>query len=146
MKSWFGLVILSTDFTGAICLPFDRQALLACLPKHWLTCWWIPSRVKEYNSMSLGRVDLLVLQNNLDEAEAEGGIFGKSITKVMRADTQPPIIRKNLQFVSILHATALENGDGYLLVSRAVTHPSDVGAASFDVLRSENSDGGQRDS
>lgn len=95
------------------------------------------SRVKEYNSISLGRVDLLVLQNNLDEEDAEAGIFGKSITKVMRAEAQPPFIRKNLQFVSIMHATALENGDGYLLVTRAVSHPSDVGAASFDVLRSE---------
>ena len=119
-------------------LPAIRSAgIVGMSPKALVDLLVDSSRVKEYNSMSLGRVDLLVLQNNLDEAEAEGGIFGKSITKVMRADTQPPIIRKNLQFVSIMHATALENGDGYLLVSRAVTHPSDVGAASFDVLRSE---------
>lgn len=119
-------------------LPAIRSVgIVGMSPKALVDLLVDSSRVKEYNSMSLGRVDLLVLQNNLDEDEAEGGVFGKSVTKVMRADTQPPIIRKNLQFVSIMHATALENGDGYLLVSRAVTHPSDVGAASFDVLRSE---------
>ena len=88
--------------------------------------------------MSLGRTDLLVLQDNLHEEQADAGIFGKSCTKVMRAETQPPFIRKSLQFVSILHATALEDGAGYLIVTRAVTQASEIGVATtFDVLRSE---------
>jgi hypothetical protein len=96
------------------------------------------SRVKEYNSMSLGRTDLLVLQDNLNDDNAKAGIFGKSITKVMSSETQPPVIRKNLQFVSIMHATALEDGCGYLIVSRAVTQASDTTVTvGFDVLRSE---------
>jgi hypothetical protein len=96
------------------------------------------SRVKEYNSMSLGRTDILVLQDNLNDDNAKAGIFGKSITKVMSSETQPPVIRKNLQFVSIMYATALEDGCGYLIVSRAVTQASDAASTvGFDVLRSE---------
>lgn len=97
-------------------------------------------RVKEYNKMSLGRTDLLVLQDNLDEEQATPGPFGRSITKVMISESQPPLIRRNLQFVSILHATALEDGGGYLIVTRAVTQASDGGGAttaSVDFLRSE---------
>lgn len=99
------------------------------------------SRTKEYNKMSLGRTDLLVLHDNLhDEQGPEGiplpeGPFGKSITKVMRAETQPPVIRKPLQFVSILHATKL--ADGYLIVSRAVTQASEASSSHDSILSSE---------
>lgn len=76
-------------------------------------------RVKEYNKMSLGRTDLQVFQ---DDMSVEGP-FGKSITKVMKSENKPPMVRKTLVFVSILHAKELIDGSGYLLVSRAVHHP-----------------------
>lgn len=120
-------------------LPAIRSAgIVNMSPKELLDLLVDSSRVKEYNHMSLGRTDLLVLQDNLHEEQADAGIFGKSCTKVMRAETQPPFIRKSLQFVSILHATALEDGAGYLIVTRAVTQASEIGVATtFDVLRSE---------
>uniref|UniRef100_A0A7R9WYW5 START domain-containing protein n=1 Tax=Craspedostauros australis TaxID=1486917 RepID=A0A7R9WYW5_9STRA len=46
--------------------------------------------------------------------------FGRSITKVVRAVAKPPIIRRTLAFVSLLHATELEDKSGYLIVTRAV--------------------------
>ena len=76
-------------------------------------------RVKEYNKMSLGRTDLQTFQ---DDMSLEGP-FGKSITKVMKSETKPPMVRKNLIFVSLLHAKELIDGSGYLLVTRAVHHP-----------------------
>lgn len=77
------------------------------------------NRVTEYNKMSLGRTDLHVFQ---DDMSVEGP-FGKSITKLMRSESKPPLVRKTLVFVSILHAKELIDGSGYLLVSRAVHHP-----------------------
>ena len=85
------------------------------------------NRVKEYNTMSLGRTDLLTLPCR------------HIVTKVMRSESRPPLIRKTLQFTSILHARKLvmddhhsqNNGDdtkndndSYLLVTRAVETPT----------------------
>ena len=79
------------------------------------------SRVKEYNKLSLGRTDLVIFQ---DSMESEGP-FGRSITKVMKSENKPPLVRKTLVFVSVLHAKELVDGSGYLVVSRAVHHPEE---------------------
>ena len=80
------------------------------------------NRVKEYNKLSLGRTDLLVLQDNMQE----DGPFGNSITKVVRSESKPPLVRKTMQLVSMLYATELADKSGYLIVSRAVTEPSEL--------------------
>jgi hypothetical protein len=79
------------------------------------------TRVKEYNKLSLGRKDLVTFEGDLDTA----GPFGRTITKVMRSETKPPMIRKTLVFESILHAKELVDGSGYLIVTRAIHHPGD---------------------
>lgn len=89
-------------------------------------------RTLEYNKLSLGRTDLLVLQDDLNDE----GPFGKSITKVMRSESQPPIIRRKLQFTTIMHVKELEDGSGYLLVSRAVTQHQPA-LIDSNMLRSE---------
>jgi len=89
-------------------------------------------RVKEYNKLSLGREDLLVLQDSLHQ----DGPFGRSVTKVMRSQSSPPLVPKAMQFISMLHATELEDGSGYLIVTRAVHHPDD-NQNDTSVLRSE---------
>lgn len=76
-------------------------------------------RVKEYNKLSLGRTDLQVFQEDM----AMDGPFGRSVTKVMRSETRPPMVRRTLVFVSLLHAKELIDGSGYLIVTRAVHHP-----------------------
>lgn len=91
------------------------------------------TRVKEYNKMSIGRKDLLVLQDNMDE----DGPFGPSVTKIMRSESKPPLLRKILQFVSLLHARELEDGTGYLIVTRAVTQASNAGPLDSNILSSE---------
>ena len=65
------------------------------------------------------------------------GPFGKSITKVMQSESRPPMLRKTLQFTSILHAKELDDGSGFLLVSRAVTRPDGVSLIDGSILRSE---------
>lgn len=82
------------------------------------------NRVKEYNTMSLGRTDLLTLPCR------------HIVTKVMRSESRPPLLRKTLQFTSIFHARKLvvndnddtddtnTDNDSYLLVTRAVENPT----------------------
>ncbi|GAX11412.1 hypothetical protein FisN_22Lh090 [Fistulifera solaris] len=72
------------------------------------------NRVHEYNKLSLGRTDELILQESL----SSDGPFG-GITKVMTSQTT--IMRKTLQFTSLMHARETEAG--YKLVTRAVESP-----------------------
>jgi hypothetical protein len=83
------------------------------------------SRVKEYNKMSLGRTDLITFEGNMEE----GGPFGKSITKVMRSESKPPMIAK-LSLTSVLHAKKLADGSGYLIVNRSVHRPEEEASSS----------------
>lgn len=91
------------------------------------------TRVHEYNKMSLGRDDVLVLQDDLEN----DGPFGRSVTKVVRSASKPPLVRKTLEFVTLLHARRLEDGNGYLIVSRAVTQAEEAINSDGKVLRSE---------
>lgn len=90
------------------------------------------SRCREYNKLSVGRTDLLVLQEKMSKLGPFGGM-----TKVMKSESRPPMLRKTLQFISILHATELPDGTGYLIVSRAVTTPEDEKPILQSVLKSE---------
>jgi hypothetical protein len=91
------------------------------------------TRVKEYNKLSQGREDLVVFQNDM----IHDGPFGCSITKVMKSISKPPMIRKHMVFDSILHAKELEDGSGYVVVTRAVHHPNKESSGSSNIIKSE---------
>jgi len=78
------------------------------------------TRVKEYNKLSLGRTDLVTFDGTFEE----DGPFGKTITKVMRSTSKPPMLSA-MALTSILHAKKLSDGSGYLIVTRAVHRPED---------------------
>jgi len=87
-------------------------------------------RTNEYNKMSLGRTDELRLS---DDFTTDGPV-GKGVTKVCRSRSKPPLVRKPLEFVTLIHSRKLEeedgHGKGYLIVSRAVDsfEPTNDGA------------------
>ena len=56
----------------------------------------------------------------------------------MKSSNRPPLIRKILQFITLLHGKKLECGSGYLLVSRAVSRGNEA-CLTLDssILRSE---------
>mmetsp|Transcript_22150 Transcript_22150/g.51079 ORF Transcript_22150/g.51079 Transcript_22150/m.51079 type:complete len:409 (+) Transcript_22150:352-1578(+) len=111
-------------------LPAVRAAgIVHMSPKDLCDLLVDSTRVKEYNKLSLGRTDLKILQGDMQE----DGPFGKSITKIVRSESKPPLVRKTMQLVSVMHATQLSDG-GYLLVTRAVTQAPEEVAPS---LRSE---------
>jgi hypothetical protein len=84
------------------------------------------NRVREYNALSLGRIDDLVLaddddDNNNDTADADDNVGFGLCTKLMTSQTKPPLIRKILTFTSLLHARHDVDGDGsYYLVTRGI--------------------------
>jgi len=111
------------------------EGIIEMSPKALLEMLIDSSRTTEYNKYSLGRKDLLVLQDNMEKV----GPFGKSITKVVLSETHTPVVKRKVQLVTLIHVTELEDSSGYIFVSRAVTRGSEAGADKgvFDSLRSE---------
>lgn len=105
-------------------LPTVRAAgIVNMSPKKIVDLLLDSSRVKEYNKMSLGRTDVMVLKDNFANDSAFGGI----VTKVVKSESQPPLVRKRLQFLTLMHVRELEDGNGYLIASRAVTQAKESG-------------------
>lgn len=128
---WTGT--FSHSFYGSD-LPAIRVAgVVGMSPRSLVDLLVDSSRVKEYNKLSLGREDLVVFQDDMQEK----GPFGCSVTKVMKSVSKPPMIRKTMVFVSVLHARELEDGSGYLIVTRAVHHPDNEDGGSANVIKSE---------
>jgi hypothetical protein len=114
-------------------LPAVRASGIVNMSAKSLTTLLLDStRVKEYNHMALGRTEIMVMPGGLEE----DGPFGKSVTKVLRSESKPPLLRKVLQFVSIMQAKELPDGSGYLVVSRAVTQ-ANHGVFDPNILLSE---------
>lgn len=94
------------------------------------------SRVKEYNKMSLGRSDVVCLQEGLDTKADEGTLGLPGEVKITKSLNKPPFIRRNIELLSLLYARP--EGDGFLLVSRSVWEDcSPDHNATQDTLRSE---------
>jgi len=111
-------------------LPAIRcEAIVNMSPKALANLLVDSKRVKEYNKMSIGRDDILVLQD--DEI---------CVTKVVCGRSKPPMLGKILQLKTLLHMEELPGGsqNGYVVVSRAVTHSDDAEtAADPKVIHSE---------
>lgn len=112
------IFIWSTTFGGGGYgseIPAVRVAGIIPAPAKDLMQLLVDSnRVHEYNKLSLGRTDELILQDSL----SSDGPFG-GITKVMTSETT--ILHKTLQFTSLMHAREMDAG--YKLVTRAVESP-----------------------
>mmetsp|Transcript_5303 Transcript_5303/g.7733 ORF Transcript_5303/g.7733 Transcript_5303/m.7733 type:complete len:317 (-) Transcript_5303:33-983(-) len=100
------------------------------------------SRVDTYNKMTLGRTDEIIFQRGIDsntEGEMTGLIEGEA--KIVRNLTNPPLTKKLMEFVTLMHARRIHNSDdigegivasamptciednekSYIVVSRAVS-------------------------
>lgn len=102
-------------------LPAIRcEAIVNMSPRSLANLLVDSSRVKEYNKMSIGREDIMVLQE--DET---------SVTKIVVGKSKPPMLSKTLMLKSLLHMEELPGGGdqgGYVVVSRAIAHAEDVEA------------------
>lgn len=116
-------------------LPVVRTvSVLPMSPRDFAALLMDSSRVPTYNKMSLGRTDITTMQSNIDTVGGEfGGIDGEA--KVVRNLTQPPLSKKKMEFVTVMHARRMRQtdrpgrgylgaagneNDGFIVVSRAV--------------------------
>lgn len=118
-------------------LPVVRTvSVLPMAPRDFVDLLMDSSKVQSYNKMSLGRTDIDTMQPGIDTVDgAFGGIDGEA--KVVRNLTQPPLSKKKMEFVTVMHARRMRPGDkpgrsylggtgneddggGYVVVSRAV--------------------------
>lgn len=79
------------------------------------------TRVKEYNKMSIGRDDMIILQEDVN-----------CVTKINIGKSKPPMLGRTLMLKSLLHMEELPGGGqqaGYVIVSRAIAHADDDEAA-----------------
>lgn len=118
---WYGK--LSHGYYGND-IPLVRAAgMIDVSPESLLELLLDSNRVTEYNEMSLGRTDILVLQKdmptNVKKKNINVNAFG-GITKIWRSSSRPPIVRKTMQFTSLVHARELPDHSGYIIVSRSV--------------------------
>ena len=99
-------------------LPAIRcEAIVNMSPRSLANLLVDSSRVKEYNKMSIGREDILVLQE--DET---------CVTKIVVGKSKPPMLSKTLMLKSLLHMEELPGGGtqgGYVVVSRAIAQAED---------------------
>jgi len=119
-------------------LPVVRTiSVLPMSPRNFADLLMDSSKVQSYNKMSLGRTDIDTMQSGIDTVDgAFGGIDGEA--KVVRNLTQPPLSKKKMEFVTVMHARRMRPDDrhgrgflngnnenendscGYVVVSRAV--------------------------
>jgi hypothetical protein len=85
------------------------RSILPLSPRDFCNLLMDSSRVKSYNKMSLGRHDKVVFQKGVDTSE--GGLFGPGETKIVRNLTKPPLTKKTIEFVTLMHARPLTSQD-----------------------------------
>lgn len=95
-------------------LPAIRcEAIVNFSPKSLMNLLMDSTRVKEYNKMSIGRDDVMVLQEGENR-----------LTKIVVAKTRPPMLGKTLVVKNLLHMEELTGPAGkhvgYAIVSRAI--------------------------
>lgn len=102
-------------------LPAIRcEAIVNMSPYDLASLLMDSNRVKEYNKMSIGRDDIMVLQED-----------DKVITKISCSKSKPPMLGRTLMLKNLLHMEELPGGgeqSGYVIASRAVAHADDAEA------------------
>lgn len=137
-------------------LPLIKTtSILPLSPRDMADLLMDSTKVKSYNSMSLGRTDVVVFQEGVDsEAGTNGsGFILDGCAKIVRNVTKPPLSKKLMDFVTVMYARKINvddnvsagivgrANDGYAVISRAVSGgkwgSSNTGDGSEEKIRSE---------
>ena len=129
-------------------VPIVRaRGILKVTPRDLVDMLWDSSRVKSYNSMSLGRYDELVFEG-VEGSWLEGHSTTES--KIVKSVSKVPLVGKPMTLFNYMHVERLDEGNGYVLVSRgadenaeAANKPSQGILFSMNLLRSIPGDEGK---
>lgn len=79
------------------------------------------SRIKDYNKISLGREDMLVIQDGVHTTATESPYGFAGLAKIMKNLNKPKLLPKTIEILSLIYAKPLLNAPGaYMTVSRSV--------------------------
>jgi hypothetical protein len=92
---------------------FMARGVVKKSPREFLNMMWNSNRTSEYNVYSLGRSDSLVIDDNI----TNGGSCG---AKVVKSETRVPFTGLALTLTALMHVSALDDEDGFIIVSRSL--------------------------
>jgi hypothetical protein len=97
------------------------RCLVETSPRSLIEFMMDSSRIKEYNKMSLGREDLVRIQEGLDTSEKESPYGFAGDCKIVRALNKPRMIPKTIETLSLTYSKPLATSPGaYMTVSRSI--------------------------
>lgn len=111
------------------------RAIIQTTPRELINLIFDSSKVRQYNKMSLGREDRHFFKKDIDTDD--GKIAGEA--KIVRSVSSIPILKKNLEMLSLMHGRSLDEEkdgmQGYIIVNRSIWEdeekaPSDDGNGS----------------
>jgi hypothetical protein len=130
----------SVDHNGFGCeLPVIKaRAIIPATPLQVLELIMDSSRAMEYNKMSQGRTDLLMLQEGIETPAKDSAYGVAGEIKVIKSLNKPPLLRRTIEMISLIYARPLENAEGYLAVNRSLWEDSSATLKQTkDTVRSE---------
>jgi len=101
----------SDEYYGANLPVIKTEASLRIAPKDMADLLLDSSRVKVYNKMSIGRSDIRNIKCD------------KGVAKIVKNVTKPPMTKKNIESVTLMHSRQLDETGTYIVVSRAAIIP-----------------------
>lgn len=97
------------------------RCLVETSPRSLIEFMMDSSRIKEYNKMSLGREDIVKIQEGLDTSEEESHFGFAGDCKIVRALNKPRMIPKTIETLSLTYSKPLTTSPGsYMTVSRSI--------------------------
>ena len=120
------------SFYGSQYPLFLARGVVQKSPREFLNLLWDSSRTHEYNQYSLGRTDVLVIQDNIIQNNDnnnghdghghghESSLYG---AKVVKSETKVPFSGLSVTLSALMHASPLDKNDesqGFVIVSRSL--------------------------
>ena len=97
------------------------RGIVQCPPRNLIEYLLDSSKVKEYNNISLGREDFLVIQKGFETTKEESDFGLAGDVKIIKSLNKPRMLPKSIELVSLMYSQHLSDEPGsYLTVSRSV--------------------------
>lgn len=95
---------------------FLARGIVRRCPRDFFDMLWDSDRTGEYNNFSLGRTDVLVIDDSISST-------GDSGAKVIKSDTRVPFAGINITLSALMHGKRIKEGgaEGYVIVSRTLS-------------------------
>jgi hypothetical protein len=110
---WSGKCCGPKYYYGSDTPLFLARGVVQRSPRDFLNLLWNSNRTSEYNNYNLGRSDALIIIDNI----TNGGNYG---AKVVKSETKVPFTGLSLTLSSLMHASSLDDEEGFIIVSRSL--------------------------